>query len=303
MGRTFILNDESVNRYGFRILNSGIDTTNFTKNPVALFMHQRASWTLPIGKWSNVRIEGSKLLADFEHDEDDEFAVKINKKVEKGILNACSMGFDPKETSSQDAVNGQSLETVTKCELLEVSIVDIPGNANSVKMDFHLAEGKNIDNLIPKINQNLNHFNMKKLALLFLMSETATEDEIAKKVEDLQKENADLKEENDTLKAEKGTAEKEALMAPHLANGTLKAEQKPSLLKMEVEDLKSFLGNMPTPTKTLSGQLGGGAASTDKRKDWSFDDYTKKDPEALLKMKTENPDQYKRLFEAQYDKA
>lgn len=302
MAITFILNDENVNRYGYRVLTSGIDVTNFLKNPVALFMHQRASWTLPIGKWTNVRKEGSKLFADLEFDENDEFALKIKDKVEQRIFNACSMGFDAKETSSQGVMEGQTLETVTKCELLEASIVDMPGNPNAIRLHYCLEDGKEVEDRIPKINLNLNQINMKKLALLFLMSETATEDEIAKKVEDLQKENADLKKENDTLKSEKGTAEKEALMAPHLANGTLKAEQKPSLLKMEVEDLKSFLSNMPA--KTLSGQIGnGGAASNDKRKDWSFDDYTKKDPEALLKMKSENPDQYKKLFEAQYDKA
>jgi hypothetical protein len=201
-----------------------------------------------------------------------------------------------------DAINGQTLETVTKCELLEVSIVDMPGNANSVKLYCPLAgEDKEVENLIPKLESFKSPISMKKLALMFLLSETATEDEVLAKVEALKSENETLKNENSNLKSEKGTAEKEALMAPHLASGQLKAEQKTSLLKMEMEDLKTFLSNMPA--KTLSGQLNAGEDVSGKRAAWTFDDYTKKDPEALLKMKAENPTQYKKLFEAQYDKA
>lgn len=303
MAITFILNDENVNRYGYRVLTSGIDLTNFLKNPIALFMHQRATWTLPIGKWTNVRKEGSKLLADIEFDEQDEFAMDIKRKVEQDIFNACSMGFDPKETSSLGIMDGQTLETVTKCELLEASIVDIPGNGNAVKLDFHLAEGKDIDNLIPKL-KNLNHFNMKNLISILALTLTATESDIEAKVQGLVDENKNLKAELDKLKLDKDAAEKESLIAPHIANGNLKAEQKASLLTMDTEALKTFLGNMPK--KTLSGQVNQGG-SDDPRANWDFKTWSAKDADGLLRMKNGthelySKEDYERLFKAQYQK-
>ena len=63
----------------------------------------------------------------------DEFAVKIKQKYESGILNACSMGFMPLEWSDAPEMlkEGQTVATLTRCRLLEVSICDIPSNANA----------------------------------------------------------------------------------------------------------------------------------------------------------------------------
>lgn len=302
MAKTFVLNDENVNRYGYRVLTSGIDLTNFLKNPIALFMHQRASWTLPIGKWVNVRKEGSLLLADIEFDQKDEFALKIESKVEQGILNACSMGFDAKATSSEDVLQGQTHETVTKCELLECSIVDLPGNANSVSLDFHLIN-QDIE-IIPLIKNSLNISNMKKLALKFNLSDTATEDEVLAKVEALETELSNVKAENATLKLDKDTAEKEALIAPHLASGSVVADQKASLLTMDTASLTAFLSKMPK--RTLSGQLSSASTEEEPSSKWTFDEWTKKDSAGLLKMKNGthelySKDDYARLFKAQYN--
>lgn len=39
--KTFVLSDESVNSYGFRVLTDGIALDNFKKNPVMLWNHTR----------------------------------------------------------------------------------------------------------------------------------------------------------------------------------------------------------------------------------------------------------------------
>ena len=59
---TFVLHDETVNTYGIRMLTSGANLEEFRKNPVILLNHK--DWELPIGRWENIRIEGTQILAD-----------------------------------------------------------------------------------------------------------------------------------------------------------------------------------------------------------------------------------------------
>ena len=40
---TFVISDESVNSYGKVILTDGIDISQFERNPVMLYMHERAT--------------------------------------------------------------------------------------------------------------------------------------------------------------------------------------------------------------------------------------------------------------------
>ncbi|MBX2969433.1 MAG: HK97 family phage prohead protease [Cyclobacteriaceae bacterium] len=135
MAATFILSDESVNYLGSRILTSGIDLTRFLTNPIMLYNHEREK-VLPIGKWENVRKSGSQLLAEPFFDMDDSFARAVARKVERGILNAASVNVNMIELSEDTSLylSGQSLPTVVKSELIEVSIADIPGNKNAVRL-------------------------------------------------------------------------------------------------------------------------------------------------------------------------
>ena len=52
------------------MLTSGADLSVFENNPVMLLNHD--DWDLPIGRWENIRIEGTRILADAVFDEDDE---------------------------------------------------------------------------------------------------------------------------------------------------------------------------------------------------------------------------------------
>lgn len=45
---TFVISDESVNSYGKVILTDGIDISQFERNPVMLYMHERAT---VVGRW------------------------------------------------------------------------------------------------------------------------------------------------------------------------------------------------------------------------------------------------------------
>lgn len=143
---TFVLTDESLDRHSERVIVRGVDLASFKKNPIMLYNHIRtiAGWwggegisedsILPIGRWENVKKVGNtQIEADAYVDMDDEFAAKIGGKVKSGILNAVSIGFKALAYSDaeEDKVLGQKGLTITKAELMEASLVDIPANPNA----------------------------------------------------------------------------------------------------------------------------------------------------------------------------
>lgn len=130
----FILTDDSLDSYGERILASGIDLNRFLRNPIMLYQHDAYAWDfMPIGSWKNIRVEGNALKAEavFSNTEKGQ---EIKQMVEEGTLNAVSVGVIVKEYSYDEEmiVVGQTGATITKSELLEASIVNIPANPNAV---------------------------------------------------------------------------------------------------------------------------------------------------------------------------
>ena len=137
----FVLNDENqVNSYGFRILTEGIDLERFQKNPVMLLDHWN-SGTNVIGRWKNIQVKDGKLTAEPEFDTEDQLAKQIAGKVERGFLNAVSMGikFHPEDVKVIDGV-----PTLTRSELMEASIVAVPSNSASVRL-YDDGQGKWLD--------------------------------------------------------------------------------------------------------------------------------------------------------------
>lgn len=140
---TFVLSDESVNSHGTWVKTSGINLERFKKNPVMLWSHDSAF--PPIGKWENIRIEGDKLLADAVFDEGDALAQAYKRKVESGLLKACSIGFYAKKFSSDvaDIKPGQRFETIVEAELIECSLCSVGSNENA--MVLMNAEGERLE--------------------------------------------------------------------------------------------------------------------------------------------------------------
>lgn len=210
MAKTFVLHDESINSNGFWMRTSGADLTQFQKNPIMLWNHNRG-WrgtedeVLPIGHWENIRIEGDKILADAVFDAD-EFSQKIEEKVESGTLRMCSVGVRVIESSSDPIYvkPGQRYETVLKFKVREASIVDIGSNDNALALyddNDNLIElsagGENIplNELTPNKNE------MKELFKILKLQDGATEQDAINAVRPIQEENvqlrADLKKEQE----------------------------------------------------------------------------------------------------------
>jgi hypothetical protein len=132
------------NRYGFRVLASGIKLDAYTKNPIILYSHQRPNQEnpkiLPIGKMHNVRINAEgQLVGDMEFDQDDDFAVAIEKKWEKGMLNAVSLKAEILQVSDEEVYKlpGQTLPSIIESLLEEVSVEPVPGDSNAVSLRLH----------------------------------------------------------------------------------------------------------------------------------------------------------------------
>lgn len=133
-----IISTEAVNSYGTRVLTSGIDLSQYERNPVLLWMHRR-SWepgAMPIGRMENLRVEGDKLIGTPVFDKNDPFAQQIESKWENGFLRMASAGLVILETSNDPALvyPGQKRETVTRSILEEVSIVDIGSNDDALQL-------------------------------------------------------------------------------------------------------------------------------------------------------------------------
>lgn len=195
-----VISNSKLNAYGFRVLTEGIDTTQYARNPILLWMHNRpfrgtTDEVLPIGRMENLRIDGDNLIGTPIFDEQDEFAQRIAAKWDAGILKMASAGLEVIELSDDPSmlVQGQRRSTVTKSKLTEVSIVDIGANDDALAL---YKDGKTIT-LSAGDSQELDFMNintnpktkaqMKKIALQLGLPENATEQEIAVAIAQLQK--------------------------------------------------------------------------------------------------------------------
>ena len=136
--KTFILYDEAMARQeATRVRLQGLDLTRFKKNPIMLYMHQRVpaargpAGSEVIGRWTGVRIQEGRLLADAVFDKSDTWSSRIADKVQKGFLRGASIGISVLE-SQEHTEEGKTYLEVQQSVLLEASIVDIPQNENAL---------------------------------------------------------------------------------------------------------------------------------------------------------------------------
>ena len=206
--KTFVLHDDSVNTYGFRLLTWGGNLEEFRRNPVMFYRHN--DYELPIGRWENIRVENSQILADAVFDEEDEQALKIKGKVDRDFLRMASIGtWAPEEVSEDPALRlpGQTGYTVTKWTLREASIVPIGANHNALRM-FSRKTGEQIDltdcktvlqlmdALLPK------KIDMENLKTILNLSDNASNADVEAAVQTLKQEKETLQQRNDVLEQE-----------------------------------------------------------------------------------------------------
>ncbi len=323
MAKEVIISTSGLNCYGGRVLTSGIDLTQFQKNPLLLWMHRRSfdRDAMPIGRIDNLRTDGDRLIGTPVFDQNDEFAKKIESKWENGFLRMASAGIEIIETSDapEHLLQGQTRRTITRCRLEEVSIVDMGGNDEALQLYdrsgkvLKLAAGEDNDalpllapekkddpsgtapdgkdnNQTNKSTQSMN----KEILQLLGLSETATEQEAVGALR-LLKEKADKVE---TLQLASITA----VVDGAIAEKRITADKKEHFVNIGkaagIDSLRTTLSLMQPvrkPTEVIR--------QTDAPRDDEPKTYAKlSDVPAnqLEKLREERPQDYERLYKAEY---
>ncbi len=325
MEKEFIICDNSINRYGWRLLVEGIDLSGFLKNPVCCVNHDTRE--IPVGRWKNLRIENEQLIGVLEFDADDEKAVMLHKKYEKGFLNAVSLNILPLEESEDKSVLlvGQRYPTITKSDLLEISLVTVPGQRNAVKLtapgggieytfnkqinsNEMAKEEKTVEQLKLELEEQ-KKLNAQNLVLLHKARGVVQDGEVGS-LKELALSSYKIVSEMlearvptpDGDGAETLEAKAKALVSLHFTRGVITEpevkifEESAKLdydgvkrvleAKQGIEGVKTFVQGMNT---------GKQAEPSGERAGWGYYDYFKKDPQALSFMEKNEPEKYKTL--------
>lgn len=298
------ITNERLNAYKTRVLTSGMDLTQYERNPVLLYMHERGQ---VIGYVKDLKVEGDEVTGELMFDEATELSVRCKKQWEFGSLKMVSAGLDIIELSDdkQYLVEGQTRPTVTRSKLVEVSLVDIGANDDAIvlmKDGQRLEMGKGGESALPKLNQHINQeedMDKKEIALLLGLPADASDEAIKAKINELKTaaaERAELSKENDALKLSRI----EAAVEGAIAEKKIPADKKTHFVELGkqvgVERLSATFDAI-TPQVKLSQMLGHqGGASTDK----SWQKLSDVPEDKILELRTNDPDEYKRLYKAEY---
>ena len=320
MKHDFVVNTENVNEYKYRVLTSGIDYEQYLRNPVVLYLHNRENYQEEIrgsevvGRCIALNVKGTDLIATIEFDEKDPFAKKIAGKVERGFVRMTSIYADVIETSMDPELilEGQAYETVTKCKLVEISIVPIGGNDGALKLSRGGFDPIKLNKV--NINQTENMSHLKTIALALMLSPDADENVLIKEIQALKlsKETSDnkvkeLENKFAALAKAEGTELIEKVIELGLLPEGLKAVQL-SAYEADPAGQKVILSKLIADKEeqnTISGDnskikevvLNGKKSikSTGAEEDQTFDYLQKHDPVKLGKIRTDDPAKYEQL--------
>jgi HK97 family phage prohead protease len=310
----FQLTDESLNRNGYKVKTSGIDLNSFMQSPVLLWNHNTDN---VIGSWANLRVEDDKLYGEPVFDEDDDLAIKIKNKVDKGLIKGCSIGFNVLEYDWDDK---EECAIVTKSELFETSITAIPANKNSVKL-YYKGEKLNFKTA-QELKLSLDKFNPVELSVEVkpeIDIETLKNDLTSKnnEIETLNVDLNTLKENNEKISSEYNKINAQLLKLTKEYNSfkinTFLSEAKRQgqitqdeekeyfkLAQLDLENVKKLINSKPKKNpnplnKILSNSL-------HDKSGWDFHTWSKNDPTGLLDLRDNSPETYYKLYKEMLNK-
>ncbi|WP_281683421.1 hypothetical protein [Zunongwangia profunda] len=317
MKHTFIVSDENnVNEYGFRVMTDGIDTVQFMRNPVVYYIHDRGLSSPKghevIGRVTNLSKKDGQLIAEVEFDVEDKFAKRIEGKVARGFIRMASINADVIETSTdpEHTLPNQIFETVLTSKLIEISIVDIGGNDNALKLS---KDGKRIKlkrlKSKPEIHSDMD---MKSIALALDMGADSKPESVLQKVKELQlaKQQADdkankLEEKlNEANKQEAETLTDKAvalgLISDGLKESQLKAfesdhEGQKAVLSRLIQEKEGSAQQQDRSKTVREVVLSGKGSGKSPNIELNYDYLQKNDPTELRRIRDEEPKKYAEL--------
>lgn len=295
MAKRIRISNETLNCFGTWVKTDGVDLEQFRRNPVMLWMHWRG---IIIGNIRDLKVEGAEITGEPYFDEVRDESKLAKQQWDKGTLKMCSPYFEIVESSDDPVLlkPGQTRPTITRCRLMEVSMVDMGGNDDNIVMlsyrgdELKLATGEDCTALpllktdggqTPPSNNSKTKETMnadfKAIALKLGLPETATEAEILARIGILQGHqtaNMELRKQLDEIGLGK---------------------------TMGADSLKLTLDSMAAATKPMQLlNTGGGGASSAGMVSGQWGKLSEV-PESQLKLMRENdPARYRELYKAEY---
>lgn len=306
MGKRVRISNDSLNSYGTRVLTSGMDVGQYSRNPVLLYMHERGN---VIGYVKDLKVEDGEVTGELVFDEATELSKRCKRQFEFGSLKMVSAGLDIIELSEDGEylVQGQTSPTITKSKLFEVSVVDIGANDDALvlKRDGkRITLGRDGGCPLPALsNKPLKaerEMDMKAIALQLGLPETATEAEIKEKLGELnatKEENVRLKKEKDEL----ALANIASLVDKAVGEKRITADKKEQFVNLGktigAEELGKVFAAMSPQVKL--GQIVG-KGTTSGAGNAEYKKLSDVPGDKLLAMRDKEPEEYKRLYKAEY---
>ena len=307
MGKRVRISNDSLNSYGFRVLTSGMDVGQYSRNPVLLYMHERGN---VVGYVKDLKVENNEVTGELMFDCASELSQRCKKQFEFGSLRMVSAGLEILETSEDKdlLVAGQTRPTITKSKLFEVSIADVGANDDALVLQRNgkmITLGRDGDCDLPLLNNNnkqkkTEEMENKTIALQLGLPETATDAEISAKLTELnalEEQNVSLLKEKESLTLVNITN----LVTQAIAEKRLEEKDKDQFVelgkKIGAEELEKTLKAMH-PAVKLSSVLGhqGGASAGEQK----FTKLSEVPADQIAVLRSENPEEYKRLYKAEY---
>ena len=301
------ISNSSINSYGTRVLTDGMDIDQYNRNPILLYMHFRDYRSASaIGHIENVRKENDDVTGDLVFDDVTDLSQQIHGQWDAGTLKMVSAGIDilAIDETVENMAKGQTLPTITKSKLNEVSVVDIGANDDALEL-FYKGEKLNLAKGIfgplkieTKPQNNKKDMESKELCLMLGLPETATEAQIKEKMS-LMKQQSDNAE---TLQAEKEALTLAAItttVETAIKEGKIPAAKKDEFVtmgkKLGNESLKTLVLSMNGSIKPLN------LINTDKDGlPHEFKKLSEVPADRLLEMRKNDKAQYMKLYKAEY---
>lgn len=304
-----IISTERVNSYGSRVLTSGIDYSQYEKNPVLLYMHRRGGREdMPIGVMTNLRVEGDVLYGTPKFDDDTEQEKNIARKWERGTLRMLSAGLELYEVSEDEALiaEGQTRPTVTRSKLIEVSVVDIGSNDDALQVGLYhegelltLAAGeenahlpllslkKEEEEKEPQTNTKTQ--NMEKILLKLGLAKDASEEQAVEAI-------AKLQEAKESMTLGRITDAVDAAIKEKRITADKKEKYLDLGKKVGLESLSALLADMTPAQKPLDlVKPTAGAAPAEAKLTWAT-----ATAEQLGELRDNNREEYVRLYKEHF---
>ncbi|WP_312340626.1 hypothetical protein [Sphingobacterium sp.] len=140
--KQFLLSNETQNDYGFKVKTSGVDLSQFYRNPIILWMHKRPvggkNDVLPLGHWTDISVRDNAIYGTPVFDENDTFAMTIYNKVESNVIRMASAGLRPVQWDEGGKVLSKSI-------MEECSLVDIGSNGDALAVTLYTERGNTIN--------------------------------------------------------------------------------------------------------------------------------------------------------------